>query len=94
MATGQCVHNVLSVCMPESQKWFAYLITDGGEPSCDSWELNSGPVERTASALNHRTLSLSPTRGQSDRDSSSTETPCSHIILKEDNAGDLADLIS
>jgi hypothetical protein len=33
---------VLPVCMPAGQKKVPYLITDGYEPPCDCWELNSG----------------------------------------------------
>ena len=31
----------MSVC----QKWVPDLITDGCEPPCGCWELNSGPLE-------------------------------------------------
>ena len=35
----------LPACMPACQKRVPDLITDGCEPPCDWWELNSGPLE-------------------------------------------------
>lgn len=37
--------SVLSVYMPECQKRALDLITDGCEPLCSCWELNSAPLE-------------------------------------------------
>jgi hypothetical protein len=39
------VYSVLPTCMPEHQKVAPHLITDGCEPPCGYWELNSGPLE-------------------------------------------------
>jgi hypothetical protein len=38
-------HNVLPALMPASQERAPDLITDGCEPPCSCWELNSGPLE-------------------------------------------------
>jgi hypothetical protein len=35
----------LSVCIPARQKRVSDPITDGCEPPCGFWELNSGPLE-------------------------------------------------
>ena len=32
-------------CLPAGQKRRSDLISDGCEPPCDCWELNSGPME-------------------------------------------------
>ena len=45
------VYNILSVCMPIGQKRAPDLITDGCEPPCGCWELNSGPLEEQAMLL-------------------------------------------
>ena len=45
------VYNILSACMPEGQKREPDLITDGCEPPCGCWELNSGPLEEQAMLL-------------------------------------------
>ena len=37
--------------MPEGQKRTPDLITDGCEPPCGCWELNSGPLEEQAMLL-------------------------------------------
>ena len=37
--------------MPEGQKRAPDLITDGCEPPCGCWELNSGPLEEQAMLL-------------------------------------------
>jgi hypothetical protein len=37
--------SALSVCTPACQKRALYPITDGCEPPCGCWELNSGPLE-------------------------------------------------
>ena len=37
--------------MPEGQKRAPDLITDGCEPPCGCWELNSGPLEEQAVLL-------------------------------------------
>ena len=34
-----------SVCVPEGQKRAPDIITDGFEPPCGCWEVNSGPLE-------------------------------------------------
>jgi hypothetical protein len=45
--------STLSACTPAHQKRASDPIIDGCEPACDSWELNSGPLEEhTVSALN------------------------------------------
>ena len=41
----------LSVYMPAGQKRAPDLITDGCEPPCGCWELNSGPLEEQAMLL-------------------------------------------
>ena len=51
------VYNILSVCMPLGQKRAPDHITDGCEPPCDCWELNSGPLEEQAMLL---TISPAP----------------------------------
>ena len=45
------VYNILSVCMSAGQKRAPDLITDGCEPPCRCWELNSGPLEEQAMLL-------------------------------------------
>ena len=45
------VYNILSVCVPAGQKRAPDLITDGCEPPCGCWELNSGPLEEQAILL-------------------------------------------
>ena len=45
------VYNILSVCMPAGQKRAPDLITDGCEPPCGGWELNSGHLEEQAMLL-------------------------------------------
>ncbi|KAM7325843.1 hypothetical protein ACRRTK_014321 [Alexandromys fortis] len=45
------VCNILSVCIPSGQKRAPDLITDGCEPPCGCWELNSGPLEETTMLL-------------------------------------------
>ena len=45
------VYNILSACMPAGQKRAPDLITDGCEPPCGCWELNSGPLEEQAMFL-------------------------------------------
>ena len=37
--------SALAVCVPECQKRASDPITDGCEPQCDCWELNSGPLK-------------------------------------------------
>jgi hypothetical protein len=39
------VYSVLLACMPAGQKRAPDPITDGCEPLCGCWELNSGPLE-------------------------------------------------
>ena len=39
------IYNILPPCIPECQKRVPDLITDGCEPPCRCWELNSGPLE-------------------------------------------------
>jgi hypothetical protein len=39
------VHGVQPACMPACQKRAPDLTTDGWEPPCDVWELNSRPLE-------------------------------------------------
>ena len=39
------VYSILSTCMPARQKRTPNLITDGCEPPCGCWELDSGPLE-------------------------------------------------
>ena len=41
----------LSVCLPAGQKRASDLISDGCEPPCGCWELNSGPLEEQAMLL-------------------------------------------
>ena len=42
---------ILSACMPAGHKRAPDLITDGCEPPCGCWELNSGPLEEQAMLL-------------------------------------------
>jgi hypothetical protein len=37
--------SAVSECMPTHQKRSSDPITDGCEPACGCWELNSGPLE-------------------------------------------------
>ena len=37
--------SALSECTSVYQKWASDHITDGCEPPCGCWELNSGPLE-------------------------------------------------
>ena len=43
--------STLSACMPPCQKRASDPITDGCEPPCGRWELNSGPLEEQAVLL-------------------------------------------
>ena len=45
------MYNILSVCMSVGQKRAPDLITDGCEPPCGCWELNSGPLEEQTMLL-------------------------------------------
>ena len=48
-------------CLQTHQKRTSDPITDGCEPPCGCWELNSGPLEeQAASALNHWAISPAP----------------------------------
>ena len=44
-------YNILLVCMPAGQKRAPDPITDGCEPPCGFWELNSGPLEEQSVLL-------------------------------------------
>ena len=44
-------YNILFVCMLADQKRAPGPITDGCEPPCGCWELNSGPLEEQAMPL-------------------------------------------
>ena len=45
------VHNILSVCLSAGQKRASDISSDGCEPPCGCWELNSGPMEEQAMLL-------------------------------------------
>ena len=45
------VYNILSACKLAGQKRAPDLITDGCEPPCGCWELNSGRLEEQAMLL-------------------------------------------
>ena len=45
--------SALSACTAEHQKRASELIIDSYEPPGGYWELNSGPLEGAAGALNH-----------------------------------------
>ena len=45
------IYSILSTCTPAGQKGAPDLITDGCEPPCGCWELNSGPLEELAMLL-------------------------------------------
>ena len=49
--TKTYVYSVLTTYMPVSQKWASDPITDGHEPPCGFWELNSGPLEEQSVLL-------------------------------------------
>ena len=49
----------LSACTPACQKMASDPITDGCEPPCSCWELNSGPLEEQSVLLTTE-LSLQP----------------------------------
>jgi hypothetical protein len=51
--------SALSACTPACQKRASDLITDGCEPPCSCWELNSGPLEEQPVLLTVE-LSLQP----------------------------------
>jgi hypothetical protein len=40
-------------CLRTPQKRASDLITDGCEPPCGCWDLNSGPLEEQSGALTH-----------------------------------------
>jgi hypothetical protein len=42
------------------QKRESDLVTDGCEPPCGSWDLNSGPSEEQSGALTHWAISPAP----------------------------------
>ena len=44
-------------CLQTHQVRSSDLITDGNEPPCGCWDLNSGPLGRSVSALNHGAIS-------------------------------------
>ena len=43
--------SALTACTPTCQKRASDPITDGGEPPCGYWELNSGPLEEHSMLL-------------------------------------------
>jgi hypothetical protein len=43
--------SALTTCMPACQKRVSDPITDGCEPPCGCWELNSGPLEEQSVLL-------------------------------------------
>ena len=45
------MYTIFCLCMPAGQKRAPDLITDGCEPPCGCWELNSGPLEEQAMLL-------------------------------------------
>ena len=45
------VHNILLPCISAHQKRAPDLFTDGCEPPCGCWELNSGPLEEQSVRL-------------------------------------------
>ncbi|KAM7326927.1 hypothetical protein ACRRTK_013294 [Alexandromys fortis] len=45
------MYSVLSVCIATGQKRAPGIITDGCEPPCGCWELNSGPLEEQSVLL-------------------------------------------
>jgi hypothetical protein len=54
------VYSILPACMPTGQKRAPDLITDGCEPPCGSWELNSGLLEEQTVLLPLSHLSNPP----------------------------------
>ena len=44
---------VLCSCLQTHQKRESDLVTDGCEPPCGCWDLNSGPSEEQSGALTH-----------------------------------------
>ena len=54
------IYNILPPCKPECQKRVPDLITDGCEPPCRCWELNSGPLEEQAVLLTSEAISPAP----------------------------------
>jgi hypothetical protein len=54
------VHKRHSSCLQTHQKRASSPITDGCEPPCDCWELNSGPLEEQQSVLLTSETSLQP----------------------------------
>jgi hypothetical protein len=40
-------------CLQTHQKRASDLVTDGCEPPCGCWELNSGPLEEQSGTLTH-----------------------------------------
>jgi hypothetical protein len=49
-----------TVAVFRHQKRESDLITDGCEPPCGCWDLNSGPLEEQLGALNHWAISPAP----------------------------------
>jgi hypothetical protein len=47
-------------CLQTLQKRESDLITDGCEPQCGCWDLNSGPSEEQSGALTHWAISPAP----------------------------------
>ena len=45
------MYTIFCLCMPAGQKRAPDPITDGCEPPCGCWELNSGPLEEQAMLL-------------------------------------------
>jgi hypothetical protein len=56
---GLFIYSVLPTCTPAHQKRASDPITDGCEPQCGYWELNSGPLEEQ-SVLSTAEPSLQP----------------------------------
>ena len=65
------VYSVLPACLLAGQKRAPDLITDGCEPPCGCWELNSGPLEEQSVLLS----------------SEPSLQPCSQISYPEEGAG-------
>ena len=51
---------VYCICLQTPQKRASDLIMDGNEPPCGCCDLNSGPLGRSVSALNHWAISPAP----------------------------------
>jgi hypothetical protein len=55
-----CLYTIHYSCLQTLQKTASDFVTDGCEPPCGCWDLNSGPVEEQSALLNAEPSHQSP----------------------------------